>query len=149
MTRSKASLLLLSLAGCVHRSPDEAVLAPVVAQFTQDSFEESNQPEYLIFGDELTANVFKSLNRNPHYRILPRGGKPFVCPPDRAQCPRPSVLVARVGTWMGRDSAIAIVDRERYDGTTMVRTSEQILLVRPNGKWKVERVLGYSSVIPL
>ena len=146
--RSKATLLLFTLAGCVHHSPDEAVLAPVVAQFTQEPFDQSNQPEYLIFADDLTANVFKSLGRDPRYRILPKA-KPRVCPSDGAQCPHPHELLARVGTWMGRDSAIAIVDRTYYDGTRIVRTSEQILLVRPDGKWKVEKVLGYSTRFPM
>jgi hypothetical protein len=64
MTRSKASLLLLTLMGCFHRSPDAAVLAPLVALFKEQPFDQSNQPEYLVFADELTASVFKSLRRD-------------------------------------------------------------------------------------
>jgi hypothetical protein len=145
MTNSRASLLLLTLAGCVHQAPDEAVLAPLVAQFTQEPFDESNQPEYLIFADEITANVFKSLRRDSRYRILP-SGKPFTCPSDASPCPQPHELSVHVRTVMG-DSAIATIERTYYKGAQParpVRASEQILLVRRKGKWKIEKVLGYE-----
>jgi hypothetical protein len=145
MSRSKASLLLFTLAGCFHHSPDEAVLAPLVAQLTQEPFDQSKQPEYLIFADELTAKVFKSLNRDPRYRILPTG-KPFVCPRDVTPCPQPHELGVRVRTTMG-DSAIATIERTYYQGpqpARPVRASEQILLVRRSGRWKIERVIGYG-----
>jgi hypothetical protein len=146
MTRSKASLVLFTLASCFHSSPDAAVLAPLVAQFTQEPFDQTNQPEYLVFADEITARVFKSLRRDPRYRILPTG-KPFVCPSDVTPCPRPHELAAHV-IWLRGDSAIASIDRTYYKGTQpswLVRDSEQILLVRRGGKWKIEKVLGYNN----
>jgi len=96
MTRSKASLLLFALTGCLHRSPDAAVLVPLVAYLTQEPLsgfqdcnvagfctdvrpsmpqhaDQSNQPEYIVFADQLTATVFESLKRNAHYRITPMG----------------------------------------------------------------------------
>jgi hypothetical protein len=145
MSRSKASLLLFTLAGCFHHSPDEAVLAPLADDVSQTRVDQSNQPEYLIFADELTARVFENLRRNPHYRILPTG-KPFVCPSDGTPCPHPYELRAHVDTIMG-DSAIVVIQRI-YPGGGGRGTaySEQILLVHRNGKWKVETVLGYSAI---
>ena len=146
MTRSKASLLLLTLTGCFHSSPDAAVLAPLVALLTQEPFDQSNQPEYLVFADELTATVFQSLKRDARYRIIPTG-KPFVCPSEGPQCPRLSELRVRVNEFMG-DSAIATMDRTYNGGGGLIRTGENILLVRRNGKWKIERVLsGFSAVL--
>ena len=91
MTRLMASLVLFTLTGCVHRSPDAAVLAPLVAYLIQEPVDQSKQPEYLVFGDELTASLFKSLSQDSRYRVLPTG-KPFVCPSDRAECPHPYQL---------------------------------------------------------
>jgi hypothetical protein len=145
MNRSKASLLLFTLTGCFHSSPDAAVLAPLVALFTQEPFDQSHQPEYLVFADELTASVFKSLRRDNRYRILPTG-KPFVCPSVGAQCPQPHELNVHVMEMMG-DSAVATIDRTYYRRQTLIRTGENILLVRRNGEWKIERVLnGFESV---
>ena len=79
MTRSKASLLLFALTGCLHRSPDAAVLAPIVPYLTQEPSDQSNGPEYVMFADQLTATVFESLKRNAHYRIGPMGTR-LVCP---------------------------------------------------------------------
>ena len=146
ITRSTASLLVLSLAGCVHRSPDEAVLTPLVAQFTQEPVDQSKQPEYLTFGDDLTASVFKSLRQNPRYRVLP-SGKPFVCPSGAATCPKPYQLTARVHSIVG-DTAIATIEHAHADGQHII-DSEQILLVRRNGRWKIEKILGYTSTVPM
>jgi hypothetical protein len=139
MTRSKASLLFFTLASCFHSSPDAAVLAPLVAHLTQEPFDESHQPEYLVFADELTATVFKSLRRDTRYRILPTG-KPFVCPSDGAKCPEPHELSVRVNELMG-DSAIATMQRI-CSGRQPIAYGEQILLARRNRKWRIERVLG-------
>jgi hypothetical protein len=139
------SLLLFFLASCFHHSPDEAVLAPLADEVSQIPVDQSKQPEYLIFADELTARVFKNLRRDPHYRILPIG-KPFVCPSDGTPCPHPYELRARVETIMG-DSAIATIQRIYADsGGSGIAYREQILLIHRNGKWKVETVLGYSAL---
>ena len=147
MTRLKALLLLFTLTGCVHRSPDAAVLAPIVAYLIQEPVDQSKQPEYLIFGDELTASVLKSLRHDSRYRILPIG-KPFVCPSDRAECPRPYQLSVAVSQRMG-DSAIATIRRIVSDGgRNATAFSEMFLLVRQGRKWRIERVL-FGSAIPM
>ena len=144
MTRLKASLLLFTLSGCVHRSPDAAVLVPVVAYLIQQPVDQSHQPEYLVFGDELTASLLESLRHDSRYRVLPTG-KRFVCPSDRAECPRPYQLSVGVSQRMG-DSAIATIRRIVSDGGGHATAfSEMFLLVRQGGKWKIESMLGGSA----
>jgi hypothetical protein len=147
MTRLKALLLLFTLTGCFHRSPDAAVLAPVVAYLIQQPVDQRHQPEYLVFGDELTASVLESLRHDSRYRVLPTG-KPFVCPSDRAQCPHPYQLSVGVNQRMG-DSAIATIRRIVSDGgRNATAFSEEFLLVRQGGKWRIEKVL-FGSAIPM
>lgn len=147
MTRLKASLLLFTLTGCVHRSPDAALLAPVVAYLIQQPVDQSHQPEYLVFGDELTASVLESLRHDSRYRVLPTG-KPFVCPSDRAECPHPYQLSVGVNQRKG-DSAIATIRRIVSDrGRGATAFTEMFLLARQGRKWKIEKVLG-GSVSPL
>jgi|GEM_PF-4205385 hypothetical protein len=179
MTRSKASLLLFALTGCLHRSPDAAVLAPLVAYLTQEPLstfqncnvagdctdvpplmpqhaDQSNQPEYIVFADQLTATVFESLKRNANYRITPMGTR-LVCPSNPAPGPHCYLLGARVIKLMG-DSAIATIERtyRRFNsgpdevvlGGTIVY-SDNFLLVRRSGKWRVEKRLDGSVTIPL
>jgi hypothetical protein len=144
-TAGQAFLLLFTLAGCFHSLPDEAVLAQLVPEVGHEPFDKSNQPEYLVFGDELTARVFKSLRQDPRYRILPTD-KPFVCPPGVTPCPQPHQLRARVASRMS-DSAIAIIERIYRTGEGHATAYEaQYLLIRRNGSWKVEKVLGYSAI---
>jgi hypothetical protein len=138
-----ASLVLFTLTGCVHRSPDAAVLAPLVAYLIQEPVDQSKQPEHLVFGDELTASLFKSLRQDSRYRVLPTG-KPFVCPSDRAECPHPYQLSVGVSKRMG-DSAIATIRRIVSDGGHATAFSEEFLLVRQDRKWRIERVLGRSA----
>jgi hypothetical protein len=145
MIRLKATLLLFSLTGCVHRSPDAAVLAPIVAYLIQQPVDQSKQPEYLIFGDELTASLLKSLRQDSRYKVLPTG-KPFACPSDRPECPRPYQLSVGVNQRMG-DSAIATIRRIVInDGGHAVAFSEMFLLVRQDGKWRIEKVLSGSAI---
>jgi hypothetical protein len=146
---TKDLLLLLISTGCIHRSSEETVLAPIVAHFTQHPVSQSKQREYVIFADELTARVFESLRRDPRYRIVPTG-KAFVCPPTESPCPPPYELSARVDTIMG-DTAIASLVRTEASrsGSHATQYGEQILLLRRNGRWEVEKSLGYSAVIPM
>lgn len=147
MTRLKALLLLFTLSGCFHSSPDAAMLAPLGPFLTQEPVDQSHQPEYVVFADELTASVFKSLKRDSRYRILPTG-KRFVCPSDGTKCPHPYQLGVQVMQRMG-DSAIATIQRIYSDGAQHATAyNQEILLVRRDRKWRIERVLG-GSAIPL
>ncbi len=139
-------MLLLALTGCFHNSPEEEVLAPVVAEFTQAAVDQSKQPEYIVFADDFTAKIFESLRRDPRYRILSTG-KPIVCPSGGTPCPQPYELSARVNSIEG-DSAFATIQRiDASGGGHPIAYGEQILLVRRNGRWKVEKVLGYSATL--
>jgi hypothetical protein len=142
-----ASLVLLALTGCVHRSPDAAVLAPLVAYLTQDTVGQSHEPQYVLFADELTANVFKSLRENSRFRILPVG-KPFICPSDGGQCPNRYNLSVRVNQIMG-DSAIATLERSYSvnGGQQGITYSETILLVRRDRKWRIGKRLSGAAVL--
>ena len=146
MTRSQASLLLLTLSGCFHSSPDAAMLAPLGPFLAQEPVDQSEQPQYVVFADELTANVFKSLKRDSRYRILPTG-KPRECPADGTKCPHPYQLGVQVNMRMG-DSAIAIIRRIYSEGGRATAFDEMFLLVRRDRTWKIGRVLG-GSAIPL
>jgi hypothetical protein len=175
MTRSKASLLLFALTGCLHRSPDAAVLAPLVAYLTQEPLsvfqdcnvagyctdvlplmphhtDQSNQPEYIVFADQLTATVFESLKRDAHYRITPMGTR-LACPSG----PHCYSLGARVIKLMG-DSAIATIVRtyRRFNwGPTevviggIIVYEDNFLLLRRGGKWRVEKRLNGRVSVPM
>ncbi len=177
MTRSKASLLLFALTGCLHRSPDAAVLAPLVAYLTQGPLpifqdcnvesgyctdvlplmpqhtDQSNQPQYIVFADQLTATVFDSLKRNAHYRITPMGTR-LLCPSNPPPGPHCYSLGARVIKLMG-DSAIATIERTystfnsgpkqaAFGGS--IRYSDNFLLLRRSGKWRVEKRIDGSVI---
>jgi hypothetical protein len=132
---------------CFHKSPDEAVLAPLVAEFTRQSVDPTTGPEYVVFADQLTAKVFESLSRDPHYRIVPAGQR-VACPASGPPCPRRYQLSARVNSIVG-DTAVATTQRFEADsGGHGIAYEEQILLVRRNGKWKIEKILGYSAIVP-
>jgi len=154
MTRSKASLLLFALTGCLHSSPDAAVLAPLVPYLTQEPHDQSNQPEYIVFADQLTATVFESLKRDAHDRITPMGTR-LVCPSNPAPGPHCYELRARVIALMG-DSAIATIERTYSTFNTgprqaafggAIRYSDNFLLLRRRGKWRVEKRLDGSIMI--
>jgi hypothetical protein len=154
MTRSKALLLLFALTGCLHRSPDAAVLVPLVAYLTQEPPDQTNQPEYVVFADQLTATVFESLKRNAHYRITPMGTR-LVCPSNPAPEPHCYSLRARVIKLMG-DSAIATIERTYFTGGPTqavwggtIRYSDDFLLLRRGGKWRVEKRINGSSMIAI
>lgn len=178
MTRSKVSLLLFALTGCLHRSPDAAVLAPLVPYLAQEPLsifqdcntagyctdvaltpqltDQSNQPEYIVFADQLTATVFESLKRDAHYEITPLGTR-LVCPSIPAPRPHCYSLAARVIKLMG-DSAIATMERTypRFNGGPeqvvlggTIVYSDNFLLVRRSGKWRVEKRLDGSVTVPL
>ena len=154
MTRSKASLLLLALTGCLHRSPDAAVLAPLVVYLTQEPSDQSNQPEYIVFADQLTATVFESLKRDAHYKVIPMGTR-LVCPSNPAPGPHCYELGARVIKLMG-DSAIATIERTYSTFNSgsrqavwggIIRYSVDFLLLRRGGKWRVEKPISGSVMI--
>jgi hypothetical protein len=156
MSRSTAPLLLFALTGCLHRSPEAPILAPFVASLAQEPSDQTNQPDYIAFADQLTATVFESLNSNAHYRVTPMGTR-LECPANAPPEPHCYLLGARVVMQMG-DSAVATIQRTyqtlppgptqtiRIGGTIVYE--DRYLLLRRSGKWKVEKRLDGSVMIP-
>jgi len=150
------SAFLLVFTGCHHNSP-AAVLAPLPAYLTQLPTEETSQPQYLAFGDKLTATVFESLRQDPHYKIVPNG-TPFVCPSKMTVGAQGYLLRARVIKMRG-DSAIAsitLICSTAAQTTSPTQTwisgqsqmwSEDFLLVRRGGKWQVDKRLNASVMM--
>lgn len=162
----KRSLLVLSLTACLRSSRearDAAVLAPLASQLGTGFFDEGNQPVYVIFGDSLTAGVFRKLGRAGRYRIAPKDAR-LVCPSKKANGMQGGLLRVRVDQMMG-DTALATMElicvMQLSDTTQAHRGGMQfavmgntmsmgvhILLVRVRGKWKVEKVIsGFTSVL--
>jgi hypothetical protein len=143
----KMALLLFTLAGCRHSSPDVAVLAALVPHLAPSVSDQSKEPENLVFADELTATVFKSLRRDAHFRILPNSAR-LVCPSPAAEGLQGYALRARVNQTMG-DTAIATVERICSRAGGPLSTGEIYLLVRRNGRWRMERILNGFSMVGL
>ena len=142
---SKASLLLLTLGGCLHASTDAAVLAPLASEMTRGFPDQGDQPKYLIFGDQLTATVFKNLKRDRRYRIVSTDTR-LVCPSKAAEGIQGYVLRVRVDKLMS-DSAVATMERICSVSHQTISTGEHILLVRRGGKWKIDKVIdGFTMV---
>jgi hypothetical protein len=145
ITESKFLVLLVTLAGCLHRSPDAAVLAPIASQLAHGFRDEAVQPQYLIFADPLTESVFKSLTKGTRYRIAP-AGSPIVCPSNRPEGLHGYLLRVRVDSLMG-DSAIASMVRTCLQANRSIDRGEHILLTRRSGKWAIDKVIdGWTAV---
>jgi hypothetical protein len=138
-------LLLFTLAGCVHSSPDAADLAPLAAHLTHEVFDQSNQPDYLVFADQFTASVFRSLRRDARYRIVPPSTG-LVCSSKAAEGQQGYLLRARVNQVKG-DTAIVTTERMCSGLGGTISTGENYLLVRRSGRWRIETIIsGFSTV---
>jgi hypothetical protein len=144
----KKLLLLLTLVGCLRSSRDAAVLAPLGSQLENGFFDPGTQPLYLLFADPLTAGVFKNLKPGGRYRIAPKDAR-LVCPSSAAGGMQGYLLRVRVDKLWG-DSALAT--NERMCGVSgqgqIISTGEHILLVRVQGKWKVDQVISGFTLVP-
>jgi hypothetical protein len=141
-----ASLLLLALAGCLQTSTDAAVLTPL-AQLSPGGSDHANQPQCIIFGDELTANVFRHLKRDSRYRIV-SGDTRLGCYSKEGEGLQVYQLRVRVDKLMS-DSALATMERTSAGSPGTKITGEHILLVRRAGKWTIDRIIDGFSMIAL
>src|SRR5687767_15657441 len=73
--------LLLS-AGCLRHNTDSAILAELVPGAAGGFSEKGIAAEYLSFEDDVTASVFRRMERR--YRIAP-AGTPLLCPSNPAE----------------------------------------------------------------
>jgi hypothetical protein len=137
LTRSKAFLLLLALAGCHPNSPAH-VLAPLAHdELDLDPTGQANQHRYITFGDKLTASLFKHLGRDPRYTIVPTSPM-LVCPSGGRGG---YVLTARILQRMA-DSAIAAIDLKCVANSQFLTYESDYLLVRRGRKWRLAKPLG-------
>jgi hypothetical protein len=140
LTGSKAFLLLLALSGCRPNSPSK-VLAPLAqGELYLDATGQANQPKYISFGDKLTASLFKHLERDPRYTIVPTSLM-LVCPSASAGGTPGYLLTARILQNMG-DSAIASLDLKCVANRQFLTYESDYLLVRRGRKWRLAKPLG-------
>jgi hypothetical protein len=160
---SKKPLLLLGLIACLHSSRDAAVLAPLGSLLEGGFSDEGDQPIYVVFGDSLTASVFRNLGRSGRYRIAPKEARLF-CPSRDSKAMQGYQLTVRVDKIMG-DSALATIQMicvmQTYDTAQVlgngsrfsgfgqaISTGEHILLIRVSGRWKIESVISGFTLVP-
>jgi hypothetical protein len=157
-------LLLFILIGCLRGSRDEAVLAPLSSQLEAGFADEGDQPVYVVFADPLTAGVFRNLGRpRGRYRVAPKDAR-LVCPSLDAKGMQGYQLRMSVSGITG-DSAFATIQKicaVQLPDTTqakegrirfspmgqLVSISENVLLMRVNGKWRFDRVLS-GNISPM
>ena len=144
-TTTKASLFFLfTLAGCFHESTDAAVLAPL-GQLRPEGSDYANQPQCIVFGDELTANVFRHLRRDSRYRIV-SGDTRLGCASREGEEIQVYQLRVKVDKLMG-DSALATMERTSAGSPGTIVRGEHILLVRRSGKWTIDRIIdGFATI---
>jgi hypothetical protein len=125
----KPALVAVCLAGCVHRSPEERILAAFsgaggewpfaeqhvyqdcnVAGFCTDVQSRTEKPpEYVRFRDDLSAQVFRNITRSGKIRLA-GADQGLFCPGLPVKGSHGYVLGAKVDTVMG-DSAVATVTK--------------------------------------
>jgi len=156
-----AYLLLFIVIGCLRSSRDEAVLAPLGSQLEGGFADEGDQPVYVVFADPLTAGVFRNLGRvGGRYRVAPKDARLF-CPSLDAKGMQGYQLRVSVASITG-DSAFATIQKicavQRSDTIQakeggipfstigqLISISENVLLMRVNGKWSFERVISGNT----
>jgi hypothetical protein len=117
------------------------VLAPLAAgELTLDPTAQATWPQYISFGNKLTATVFKSLRRDPRYRIVPTTSTLF-CPSAQSVGTRGYLLTARVLQMKG-NSAVAAIVLSCGTGHGVINYESDYLLLRRGRKWTVDKPLS-------
>jgi len=156
MKRVKLFLLSLAVAGCFHRSPELAVLAPF-GEGNPPFSDDSGHAVYVRFRDSLTAKVFKRYVQTGVAKLAPAGSTLY-CSEVQGDVTHGYVIGVRADSVWG-DSAFASLGRScrrmppTPPGEMIIgafRSEETLyLMVRKNGKWQVGKVLGGSIGIPM
>ena len=145
MTRSKASLLLLALTGCLHNSP-ATVLAPLAeGEPPLHLTGQSGEPISISFGDKVTATVFNRLRRDTRYRIVPTTVR-LVCPSALYDSTEGYLLNARIIQMRG-DTAIAALSLKCGTSSQVINYQSDYLLVRRGRRWQIATSLGNGASI--
>jgi len=133
-------LILAVSAGCFRYNSDSAILAELVPGPQGGFSHEGIAAEYLAFDDELTASVFRVMERR--YRIAP-AGTPLLCPSNPAEGMHGFNVRGRVAQRIGNQAVADVEMRCLIPGDEM-SISTDYLLTRRNGKWSVEKPLSGS-----
>jgi hypothetical protein len=134
------SLMLVVSAGCFRYNSDSAILAELVPGPEGGFSEKGIAAEYLSFDDELTASVFRVVERR--YRIAPTG-TPLLCPSNPAEGMHGFNVRGRVVQRIG-NQAVADVEQRCLQPGDEMSISSNYLLTRRNGKWRFEKSLTGS-----
>ena len=156
----KAVILALGLllAGCLRRSPEERILAVFSDIDAAKMFAGQAAPDYVGFADATSERVLGNVMRDGRYRIAP-SHQPLYCPGVPAEGNHGYLLGARVPTMMG-DTAFATITLECAANSPCpngqlcasggaLEHQTNYLIIRTNGKWKLERALGGADVIAI
>ncbi len=133
-------LILVVSAGCFRYNSDSAILAELVPGPEGGFSENGIAAEYLAFDDELTASVFRGMERR--YRIAPTG-TPLLCPSNPAEGMHGFNVRGRVMQRVGNQAVGDVEQRCLQPGDEMT-ISTNYLLTRRNGKWSIEKPLSGS-----
>ena len=152
------AVVILALSGCLHRSPEDRILAAFGEASDDWTFFVGPQPQFLRYGDKASARIFGSLTRSGQYRIAPES-EPLLCPGVAEPGNHGYALGVRVNSVMG-DSAIATISGacSRFvarcpAGETCLSIGDamkyqtEYLLRRTREGWRVEKALAGSIAI--
>ena len=158
--RFTASLFLLVVFGCFHRSAEDEILQAFAHIPADQVLDRDSLPQYLSFADKAAESVFGHLVDGRRYRLAPKG-VPLFCPDASTGGLHGYVMVgARVDTVMG-DSAYATVIQDcafphncpngetscATMGSGGVRDMTGYLLSRKTGEWRVVRPVVGNRVM--
>ena len=137
--------------GCLHRSPEERVLAALRDADVTWGINNAPPPDYIQLADE-SKWVFENTIRRRY--PAPPTNSPLLCPGVAATGAHGYALGAKV-TSVDRVTATATVTRACArgicEGVCMGFTliyEDNYLLVKNNGKWRIVRQLNGAVVVP-
>jgi hypothetical protein len=151
-----AALFVIGLSACVHRSPNERVLAAFSGDKSGPLFLGEPAPEYLGYADPVSARVLGAAFRDGEYRTPPPG-QPLYCPGAAVSGNKGYVLSVHVNQAMG-DTAFATLTEDCAQSGTCpsgqscasvgtVRHMTNYLLVRTNRQWRIVKPVSSTVVI--
>jgi hypothetical protein len=154
-------LIAVGAMGCLHRSPEERILAAFADYGGQWLQAEKPPPEYLSFRDKVSAWVFRDLMSHGRFRVAPQG-QALYCPGVPEKGNHGYDLGARVAGVYG-DSAFAAISQTcaRFApkcptsdpcfsmGGPLIVYETTYLLRLTNGRWKVVKPVSGGAIIPM
>jgi hypothetical protein len=150
------ALIVVALSGCIHRSPNERILAAFSRDGGGPLFLGDPAPEYVGFADPVSARVLGGAVRGGKYRVPP-AGQPLYCPGVAGSGNKGYLLGVHVYTVRG-DTAFATLAQdcnpsaacprgELCGSMGTLRRMTDYLLVRRGGKWAIAKVVSGGVTI--